>query len=379
VHQSLSPSALLSSEQLKETFQDETKTDNGAREVEKKVEDCEEVLDLDNCSSVLITVLITINNKCEHECLDEAVRLLNSRPIHQMIANWVPRNMYSIPVLPGTNLCNMVHCEEMGLGSDIPGALVADEMGLGKTFTLVAVAMIGKLPTKKVVMGFLLSILWGNTLEVRLNMAQNDYPGIIGEDLRWYPLQRLNSVPRHLLEILTTPPPGNAALASAHEPILVVTIPGVTETFQIVIDEMTSGTDFTLVDFFHGENVNLTHDDLNATIDKPEHRCNIHLLSYDNLTSRAQPSSHGQLSYCGLCVGIFDESHQYKTEHSRLNTVGWQIPMIARIVFNLQVTATLGFHSLYDWCFQTMWVISGAPEDPEDDTLMERHGAEELY
>jgi hypothetical protein len=46
----------------------------------------------------------------------------------------------------------------------MPEALVADEMGLGKTFTLVAAAMICKLPTEKDVMRFPLSILWGNTL-----------------------------------------------------------------------------------------------------------------------------------------------------------------------------------------------------------------------
>jgi len=38
-----------------------------------------------------------------------------------------------------------------------------------------------------------------------------------------------------------------------------------------------------------------------------------------------------------------------------------------------------GFHSLYDWCFQTMWLFSGAPEEPEDETLMEKDGAEALY
>jgi len=53
--------------------------------------------------------------------------------------------------------------------------------------------------------------------------------------------------------------------------------------------------------------------------------------------------------------------------------------MNARIGFKLQVTATPGFHSLYDWCFQTMWLCSGAREEPEDETLMEKHGAEALY
>jgi hypothetical protein len=53
--------------------------------------------------------------------------------------------------------------------------------------------------------------------------------------------------------------------------------------------------------------------------------------------------------------------------------------MNARIGFKLQVTATPGFHSLYDWCFQAMWLFSGSPEDPVDDTVMEMHSADALY
>jgi hypothetical protein len=71
------------------------------------VEDGEEVLDPDNTSSVLITVLNTVNNECEHECLDEAVRLLNAHPIHQSIDDCVPSHKYSIPGLPGTKF--LVH------------------------------------------------------------------------------------------------------------------------------------------------------------------------------------------------------------------------------------------------------------------------------
>jgi hypothetical protein len=63
----MSPSAQLISEQLKEIIEDEKKTDKGAREVQEQV-DGEEDLDLDNTSSVLNTVLNTINNKFEHEC-----------------------------------------------------------------------------------------------------------------------------------------------------------------------------------------------------------------------------------------------------------------------------------------------------------------------
>jgi len=53
--------------------------------------------------------------------------------------------------------------------------------------------------------------------------------------------------------------------------------------------------------------------------------------------------------------------------------------MNAKIGFKIQVTATPGFHSLHDQCFQRMWLLSGAPYDPEDDTVIEKHGAEALY
>ena len=61
------------------------------------------------------------------------------------------------------------------------------------------------------------------------------------------------------------------------------------------------------------------------------------------------------------------------------NSVGWRIATNARIGFKLQVSATPGFHSLYDWCYQTMWLFSGAPKEPEDETVMEMHGANALY
>jgi hypothetical protein len=189
----------------------------------------------------------------------------------------------------------------------MPGALVADEMGLGKTFTSVAAAMLCKLLTEKVVMGLQLSILWGNTLDEWVILADNDFPGIVGKERQWYPLQRLNSVPRRMLEIEITPPHGHPALVSAHEPILVVTMPWVAEMFKTVIDEMTQGTNFKLINLFHPENANLTHKDLNTSIDEPENRWNIHLVSCNTLTSRAKPASNGRLSNCSWRFGIFDE------------------------------------------------------------------------
>ena len=81
------------------------------------------------------------------------------------------------------------------------------------------------------------------------------------------------------------------------------------------------------------------------------------------------------MCYCSWGFGICDESHRYKTK----NGVSWQIAMNARIGFKHQVTSTPGFHSLHDWCVQMMWLCSGAPEDPQDSTVMQKHGAETLY
>ena len=146
-------------------------TDKSAREVQQQVENSEEILNPENTSSGLNPDLNTINNEFEHECLDEAVRLLNAHPIRQSTADRVPGGKYSIPGLPITHfLAHQVLViwfivRRWVSDADMPGAVVADEMGLGTPFTLVAVAMLCKLVTEKVVMGLPLSMLWGNTLE----------------------------------------------------------------------------------------------------------------------------------------------------------------------------------------------------------------------
>jgi hypothetical protein len=246
----MSASAQLPLEQLREIIEDQMNTIHGATEVQKQVEDCEEPLDPANSSPVLSIVLNTSNNEFEHECLDEVVRLLNAHPIRQSPVDHVPGLKYSIAGLPGTTFLALqvwtiwFIVRRWVWDADVPGALVAVETGLGKTITSVAAAIIWKLLTEKVVMGLSLSVLLGNTLAEWVNMVQNDLPGIVGEEREWYPLQRLNSVPRHLLEIQTTPPHMHAALILGHEPLLVVTMPGVAETFKTVIDEITHGTDF---------------------------------------------------------------------------------------------------------------------------------------
>jgi hypothetical protein len=152
----------------------------------------------------------------------------------------------------------------------MPGALVVDEMGLRKTFTSVAGAILCTLVNEKVVMGLPLSMFWGNTLEQWVILAHNDCPGIVAQEREWYLLPRWNAVPCYLLEIQTTQPDRDRVIISAHEPILEVTMPGVAETFKTVIDEITLGTDLKLVNLLQAQNENLTHEDLNTSIDEPE-------------------------------------------------------------------------------------------------------------
>jgi len=160
----MSLSAKITSEQLKEIIEDEKNRVKSAREVQEQVEDGEEVLDPEFTTPVLNRVLNPINNEFEHECLDEAVRLLNARPVHQSTNDHVPGHKHSIPGLPGTKLfAHQIRAiwfivRRWVWDADMPGAQVADEMGLGKTFTLVAAAMLCKLVTENAVMGLPLSI-----------------------------------------------------------------------------------------------------------------------------------------------------------------------------------------------------------------------------
>ena len=65
------------------------------------MEDGEEVLDPDDTSSVLNAVVNTINNRFEHNCLAEVVRVWKCDLIWKSEADRVPGNMDTIPGVPG--------------------------------------------------------------------------------------------------------------------------------------------------------------------------------------------------------------------------------------------------------------------------------------
>jgi len=92
-------------------------------------------------------------------------------------------------------------------------------------------------------------------------------------------LRRQNSAPSPLSEIQSTPLQRHPPHTSAFEPILVLKMSGVAETFNSSINVMKYGTDFKLITLLHPDNSNITQQDLNTRIDKLENGWNIPLVS----------------------------------------------------------------------------------------------------
>jgi len=195
---------------------------------------------------------------------------------------------------------------------------------------------------------------------------------MIRDTCEWCPLQRINSVSGCLFEFQTTPHLGQPVQRLDLQPIVPATMPAVMVTSKSIIDRIIYRTTIKIPNLLHAENCIPTQKNLYASIDDLEKRWNIHLVSYDTYTRSVTTSCNGQLSFCSWSFTIVDEFHWFNTT----NNVGWQIRMKSTIGFKLWVTAMPGFCWLFDRCYQLMMLISGAPEDWEDDTVIEMHSAE---
>lgn len=122
--------------------------------------------------------------------------------------------------------------------------------------------------TEKDVKGLPLSIMKGKIFYKRLNVPQKEFPWNISNKLKWFPLQKLNSVPRHVLSIKTTLPQRPHVLTSALLSILVVKITRMAEMFKPGIDKMIEGTNLKLITLLNVKHANLTHKDLLTDIHK---------------------------------------------------------------------------------------------------------------
>jgi hypothetical protein len=88
--------------QLKEIIEHKKNAEKGALEVPGQVENCKKVLDPENTRSILNIVSSTVNSDIDHECLDEAVRLLNGYAFRKLTDDSISVCTYSIPGLSGT-------------------------------------------------------------------------------------------------------------------------------------------------------------------------------------------------------------------------------------------------------------------------------------
>ena len=163
---------------------------------------------------------------------------------------------------------------------EMPEVLVADQIGLGKAFTLVAEATICKFSTKNVVVALPWSMLWGNTLDKWVDMAQNDYPWNVRNAWEQYLLQGMNAAPHCHVQYQSTLSLSNPELISAHEPILIVTVSRAVLINRSVGDEITYLTTFKLMNILVLEGRYFSDEDLISCIEKPENWCNIILLSH---------------------------------------------------------------------------------------------------
>jgi hypothetical protein len=73
-------------------------------------------------------------------------------------------------------------------------------------------------------------------------------------------------------------------------------MPGEAETCKIIIDKLTHATEIKINNLMHSNNSMFMHEEVNTSIDQPDNRSSFRLASYDTVTSRAKPSSHGHSS-----------------------------------------------------------------------------------
>jgi hypothetical protein len=206
-------------------------------------------------------------------------------------------------------------------------------------------------------------------------MVQNNSPHNISEEQEGYTLQRYNSLHWSCWEMQTTSLDTNSVKLPGLESLVKVSMPWLLLIFVRLFNVINDWADYKLLNIFHIRNANLTHNDLNARIDKQENWWNVHNDSYSTLKSRATLLGNGRLSYCLWSIGMFIQSHQFKAKNGEC----WWIAINASVRLKLQATAIWRFNSIFDSCYQMMWLLSGASEDLENNTVLERHGAEIPY
>lgn len=251
--------------------------------------------------------------------------------------------------------------------------LLADEMGLGKTYTVLAAALFAKTIAHSLMsrQDCPLSVFFGRTLRQWQDEVEQGFPGLSEEQRGWYPCTHPRPVPRRFLQLLLDQGEATQDVAPWH-PVLCVVLPSVRETFLAATRTITSGTRFAVRDLSGDGGMELGHTHLNFSMSHPKRMWDIHVITYNAFTERAQRNPSGsprQLTDCTWSWGIFDQSHRYKGPKS----IGWRVAMKAEIGFKVQVTATPAYHSLRDWANLSRWLFA-IPHEVEVAESVSRHG-----
>lgn len=266
-----------------------------------------------------------LNNDFEHQCFDEAIKILQARELtlndkdlgdHVLDIPGIPRARFLPHQIWGIGFVLKRFMQEDGL--KLNGVLIADDMGLGKTYTA---------------LGAVFHIKW------LVAAAKTDlvipYYGKKLSSLKFKcPLLHEN------LDIL-------------ERPVLVVVPSQLIATWAITIREVLEGTGLELRVI--GNKYQPTADEINLlNVDGDRGKC-IYLISYSTFRSRYDSALKG----CRFGMAIFDESHSVKNA----KTMGFASLMALNAPYRIQLTATPMHNTLADWHIQTRWLFCQQKND----------------
>ncbi|CUS10220.1 unnamed protein product [Tuber aestivum] len=268
-----------------------------------------------------------LNNDFEHQCFEEAVRMLGAELLAPVEGDIGPR-MLRIPGIPrGRFLPHQVwgvwFIVERILADRPPVALIADDMGLGKTHYALATLLYLKYIVDEAAAGRALPCLGGKSV-TELEVV----PWIFGADSEVY-----------------------------RRPCIIVVPANLVHAWERAVQSLIPQTGVQLVNLYLSRQLN--HTELNYTSDNPGRGKAIHLISYSSY--RARYKNPDRLQGCQWGIGIFDESHMAKSR----TTQTFDSLMKMDVPCRIQLTGTPMHHTVDDWVPQTEWLFSQVTDQDE--------------
>jgi len=277
-----------------------------------------------------------LNNDFEHQCFEEAVRMLGARLLIAVEGDIGPL-MLGIPGIPtGRFLPHQVwgvwFIVQRILADRPPVALIADDMGLGKTHCALATLLYLKYIIREAAANHPLTCLGGRTV-AELQVV----PRIFGAYNEVYKRPCIIMVPANLIH-----------------------------AWDRAITSLIPHTGLQLINLHSRRR--LSQNQLNYSSDDSGSGQSIHLISYS--AYRARYDDPNRLEGCHWGIGIFDESHMAKSRTSQTFDALMKIDVPCRI----QLTGTPMHHTVGDWVVQSEWLFAQVTDQNE----LNNHGPRQL-